>query len=126
MRTRRWGLTGAALAAVAFSACKKDPTADLAGKPAVLNVSPNLVLLKVGTNFTITVRVLDQTLTAIPATVQAASSASAVASVAASTGLPDPTGTSTAWTVRGVTAGSAVVLFTSSGLKDSAQVTVTP
>jgi hypothetical protein len=125
MNLRVWGWSGVVAAALVVG-CKSDPTASLAGTPAVLSISPKQFSLKAGDTLIVFVRVLDQTFASLPLPVTATAPPGGVVTVGPAN--PDPTGTLSVFTVRGVnaTTNPASILFSGGGLKDSAQVTVTP
>jgi hypothetical protein len=125
MNVRFCEWTGIIVATALVAACKKDPTADLAGKPALLSASPNKFTLKVRDSVNVSVRILDGTLTPLQGVVTA-TSGGAGATVAQANVPPDPTGTSSVFTVRGVAPQTTAIRFSSGSLRDSAQVTVTP
>jgi hypothetical protein len=123
-RLRRWYCAVVVVAAIA-AACKTNPVANLAGVPAALSIAPTAFHDSIMGTITVTVKVLDKSFSPIVASVSATSSAPGVASVGPAVGvLPDPSGTSTTFGVTGVAAGTAVIHFTSSGITDSATVTV--
>lgn len=66
-RTRKSGLLVAALAALGLSAalgaCSKDPFADGAGKPIVIQTSRSLLNQKAGQSFQLTAQLMDDRLT---------------------------------------------------------------
>jgi hypothetical protein len=128
MNVRLWGWSGVVAAALVVG-CKSDPTASLAGTPAVLTIVPKQFSLKVGDSLNVAVRILDQTFTSLQGTVTATAPAGGVVTVApASNVKPDPTGTLSVFTVHGTSANATPlsILFSGGGLKDSAQVTVKP
>lgn len=127
MNVRLWGWSGVVAAALVVG-CKSDPTASLAGTPAVLSITPKQFSLKIGDSLDVSVRILDQTFTSLQGAVTATPPAGGIATVApASDVKPDPTGTLSVFTVHGTAAGGpASILISGGGLKDSAQVTVTP
>lgn len=123
-RLRRGYCALVVLGAIA-AACKTNPVANLAGNPAALSIAPTVFHDSIRGTTTVTVKVLDQSASPIVASVSATSSAPGIATVGPAAGvLPDPSGTSTSFGVTGVAAGTAVIRFTSSGITDSASVTV--
>lgn len=116
----------AVVVAVALAAaCKTNPVASLAGTATLLSVAPAAFSDTVGQITNITVRALDGSFTALPATISATSSAPGVATVGPGVGIEsDPTGTTSFFGVTGVAAGTAYIRFTAQGVRDSAKVTV--
>ena len=124
MNVRFRGWPGIIVAAALVAGCKKDPTADLAGKPALLNVAPNQLTMAVGDSANVAARILDQTFTPLQGVVSASSATGGVASIGPASAPADPTGTQTVFTVRALAAGTTTITFTGGGLTSTAGVTV--
>jgi hypothetical protein len=119
---------GAVLGMLLVAGCKENPTASLGGKPAFISIVPNPGFLdEGGATGNVTVRVLDQSSTPLPGSVTATATAPTVASVAPATGVaPDPTNTTSIFTVTSGVPGPAYIRFSGQGLTDSMRVNVLP
>ncbi len=114
-------------AVLVLGACKDNPTADLAGNPQLVLINPASIFLSEGDSINVTVKLLDESGTALQGAVQATSTAPAIASVAVATeALPDPTHTTSTFRVKALVRGPAYVKAAGLGLTDSARVHVLP
>ncbi len=97
-------------AVLVLGACKENPTADLAGNPQLVLINPASIFLSEGDSINVTVKLLDESGTALQGAVQATSTAPAIASVAVATeALPDPTHTTSTFRVKALVRGPAYV-----------------
>lgn len=114
-------LAGATFAALS---CQGDPTSSLRGGPKVIDMSANVIVMSAGDTRQFQVVVRDEQLNPLAVDVAATSDAPSFATVASDTTTPPANGTTHNFVVTGVATGTAYVVVTSSGLKDSAQVIV--
>ena len=127
MKTRLFGLVGAALAAAAFAACKEDPTESLAGSPDSVLVSLSPIFVnEAGATKSVVASVVDHSLSPLQTPVTASSAASSVASVVPDSSKPDPTRTHATFTVTGLAPGATTLTFAGAGLTTTVPVAVMP
>ncbi len=114
-------------AVLVLGACKDNPTADLAGNPQLVLINPGSIFLSEGDSTNVTIKLLDESGTPLQGTVQASSTAPAIASVALVTNAPpDPTHTTSLFRVKALVRGPAYLRAAGLGLTDSARVHVLP
>ena len=128
--TRKRGLLVAPLAMLAVGAllggCSKDPVADGAGTPIVIQTSRSLMNVKVGDTFSMTGQVLDVRMTPLVTTMTVTSSNAAAVPID-SVVFSVPVSQTVVY-MRGVgtKADSSTVTWTSGSLTSTTKVVVTP
>lgn len=112
--------------AVALAACKGDPTADLRGGPATLNLTPNIMFVDKGAIKTLTVVVRDAQTNPLAADVSAEAANAAVATVALDPDRTNPDNAIHVFNVTGLgnSGTSTYIRVSGAALKDSTRVTI--
>lgn len=108
----------------AVASCKGDPTADLRGGPATIELNPDLMFVDLGATRDVAITVRDQQLNPIATAVTVTSTAPSIFTVAPDSAAPSADGARHNYLVTALAAGEAKLVVTSGGLADSATVTV--
>ena len=122
MNRRLFGTLGVmAVLVCTAGSCKKNPLADLVGKPTAIVTQYSQIHIAVGDSNTFTAFVVDGTLTPLPEVMTFTSSVAAFTVANDATYDPQPP-TSQRAKVKAVSAGSGYVVVQGGGVRDSVQV----